>query len=164
MTFFRYLAFVALALWAGGLVALAGVAAPAIFELLQAHDPVAGRQMAGELFGVILGRFQYVAWLAAALLFLSYGSRAALGPRPRRTAVRIWIVAAMLAASLFTAFVIVPNVDAIRLSVEGPVAMLPADDARRIAFGRWHGLASVLAVATIIGGLGLAWAEMKDRY
>jgi len=164
VAFFRYLAIVALAVWVGGLVALAGIAAPAIFEVLQAHDAETGRQLAGEVFGLILGRFQYVAWAAAALLFLSYGSRAALGPRPHRTAIRIWVVAAMLAASLVIVFVIVPNVDAIRMSVDGAVAMLPADDARRIAFGRWHGLASVLSLATIVGGLGLAWAELGDRY
>ena len=164
MAFFRYLTFVALAVWVGGLAVLAGIAAPALFEVLQAQDPGEGRELAGQLFGVMLERFQYLAWAAAALLFLSYGSRAALGPRPRRTGFRIWAVALMLAASLVTMFVIIPNVDAIRASVDGAIALLPADDARRVAFGRWHGAASILALATMLGGLGLAWAEIRDQH
>jgi hypothetical protein len=163
MTLLRFLAFLGLALWIGGLSILAGVGAPILFEVLQSQDPVGGRDLAGRLFGVMFERFQYVAWGSAAVLLVSLALRAALGPRPRRTALRIWTVLAMLAVSLGTTFVILPRVAAIRSSVDdGGVARLAADDARRVAFGQWHALSSGLMFLTLVGGLGLAWAEVRD--
>lgn len=164
MTLLRYAAFVGLAIWIGGLAILAGVAAPSLFELLPSRDPVAGRELAGELFAAMFGRFQYVAWGAGAVIVTSLSLRAALGPRPRRTAIRIWTVLAMVAISVATMFVIIPHIDAIRLGVDGAVAALPLTDPRRIELGRWHGLSSALAVATMLGALGLAWAEIRDQH
>ena len=71
---------------------------------------------------------------------------------------------AMLAMSLITMFVIIPNIDAIRAGVDGAIALLPEGDPQRVAFGRWHGLSSGLMLATILCGLGLAWAEMRDQH
>jgi hypothetical protein len=164
MAFLRYLTFLALAAWVGGLAVLGGIAAPVVFAGLQAEHGMAGREIAGLLFGTMLERFQYVAWGAAAVLFLSYGLRAALGPRPRRTAVRIWTVTAMLAMSLITMFVLIPNIELIREGLDGAVALLPETEPRRISFGRLHGASTGLMLATILCGLGLAWAEMRDQY
>jgi hypothetical protein len=79
-------------------------------------------------------------------------------------AIRIWTVLAMIAMSLVTMFVIIPNIDAIRLAIDGAVAALPASDPQRVAFGRWHALSSGLMLATILAGLGLAWAEVRDPH
>lgn len=163
MTLLRYVAFLGLAVWIGGLTVLAGLSAPALFDVLAARDPAGGRELAGVLFGTMLARFQYVAWASAALLLLSLALRAALGPRPRHTAVRIWTVVAMAAISLVTMFVIIPEIDAIRSTVQGAVAALPDADPRRVEFGRWHGLSSGLMLLTIMCGLGLAWAEVRDQ-
>ena len=114
MTFLRYLALIALALWIGGLVALGLVAAPQLFDVLEARQAAGGRELAGELFGSIFDRFQHVAWGLGGVLLASLGTRAALGPRPRRFAVRMWTVSAMLAASVVTSFVITPRIDTIR--------------------------------------------------
>ena len=162
MTLLRFLAFLGLALWIGGLTILAGLGAPALFAILEAQDPVGGRDLAGTLFGVMFQRFQYVAWGAAAVLIVSLALRAALGPRPRHTALRIWTVLAMLAVSLGTTFIILPKVAVIRSSVDGSVARLADNDQRRVAFGRWHALSSGLMLLTLVGGLGLAWAEVRD--
>ncbi len=164
MTFLRFAAFLGLAAWVGGLAVLAGLGAPALFDVLAVRDPSGGRELAGVLFGEMFERFQYVAWGAAAVLLMSLAFRAALGPRPRHTAIRIWTVVAMVAMSLVTTFVIIPHIDAIRLAVEGAVASLPATDLRRIEFGRWHALSSGLMLATICFGLGLAWAEIHDQH
>lgn len=164
MNLLRYAAFLGLAVWIGGLAILAGLAAPTLFAVLAVTDPSGGREMAGMLFGTMFGRFQYVAWAAGAVIITSLSLRAALGPRPRHTAVRIWTVLAMVAMSLITMFVIVPNIDLIRAGVDGAVAALPATDPRRVALGRWHGLSSGLAMLTIACGLGLAWAEVKDQH
>jgi len=164
VTVLRYLALLALALWIGGLAALGGAAAPQLFAVLSAHDPAAGRETAGVLFGAVFTLFQHYAWGLAAVLFASLGFRAALGPRPRRFALRMWTVAAMLTASLATVFFITPRIDAIRRHVPGAVAGLPDTDQRKIDFGRLHGLSSVLMVLTVLAGAGLMWVEMKDPH
>lgn len=163
MTLLRYAAFLGLAIWIGGLAALAGLGAPVLFEVLPAHDPAGGRELAGVVFGALFERFQYVAWAAALVVLASLSLRAALGPRPKRTAIRIWTVLAMVAMSVFTVYVIIPEIDAIRASVGGVIATLPETDPRRIEHGRWHGLSSALALVTVVGGLGLAWAEVRDQ-
>lgn len=164
MTLLRYAAFVGLAVWIGGLVGLAGVSAPTLFDVLPAADPSGGRALAGALFGTMFQRFQYVAWGAAAMLITSLSLRAALGPRPRRTAIRIWTVVVMVAISFAIVFLIIPHIDAIRLTVDGAVSALPPADPRRIELGRWHALSSGLTIVTLIAGLGLAWAEVKDQH
>jgi hypothetical protein len=155
---------VGLAVWVGGLVVLGGLGAPALFDVLAAQDPAGGREMAGLLFGTMLERFQYVAWGAAAVLLVSLGLRAAIGPRPRHTFPRMGVVLVMVAISLVTVFVIIPHVNEIRDAVDGAVAALPAADARRIEFGRWHALSSGLMLLTVLLGLGLAWAEVHDQH
>jgi len=164
MSFLRLAGVVALAFWIGGLAALGASVAPALFDVLAAHDPTTGREMAGMLFGVVFERFQYAAWGAGAVVLLSLGLRAALGPRPRRFGVRLWVAALMVSASVSTVFLVAPRIDAIRSSVTGPVASLPDTDPRRIEFGRWHGLSSALMLLTIVAGTGLLWAELSDQH
>src|SRR5579862_7797350 len=109
MSFLRYTALVALALWIGGLTAL-GLAAPTIFGVLEAHDLMAGREMGGLIFGAVFARFLYASWGFGAILLLSLGLRAALGPRPRRFGIRMWIATSMLAMSVGTSWLIVPGI------------------------------------------------------
>jgi hypothetical protein len=120
--------------------------------------------MAGWLFGVIFGRFQYVGLGAGVVLLGSLGARAALGPRPRRLAVRIWTVTAMLVMSAVTTFVIAPRIDAIRTGVHAPIASLPETDPRRVRFGQLHGASSVLMLIMIVAAGGLVWAETTDPH
>lgn len=162
MTFLRFIAFVALAFWVGGLVALGLFAAPSLFVTLQAHDPAAGRELAGAAFGAIFQRFQYFALGAGVLLLVSIGFRAALGPRPRHFKARMLVAAVMLASSAATAFLIAPRIDKIRASTSGAVANLPEQDPQRVAFGRLHGASSGLMLLTIVAGLGLFWKEASD--
>src|SRR4029078_4488309 len=120
----RYAAVLALAVWIGGLVALGGIGAPAIFAVLEGHDPVAGRELAGQVFGVVFVNFQYVAMILAGVVIASLGARAALGPRPRHFKLRLWAVAAMLAVSAIATFGITPRIDVLRTSAEGSMASL----------------------------------------
>lgn len=162
MTLLRFIALVALACWVGGLVALGLLAAPSLFATLQAHDPAGGRELAGAAFGAIFLKFQYYALSAGALLLVSIGFRAALGPRPHHFKARMWVATMMLAATAATIFVVTPRIDAIRQATAGAVASLPADNPQRIAFGRWHGASSGLMLVTILAGLGLLWKESSD--
>ena len=162
MTLLRFLSFVALAVWVGGLGVLGGVAAPTLFTVLQAPDPAAGRDLAGAAFGAIFERFQIVAWVCGGLLLALFGTRAALGPRPFRLRYRVWTVVAMLSLSIATAIFVVPRMNRIRDDASGAVASLPAEDARRVEFGRLHGLANGLMLLTLAAGLVVFWFEAKD--
>ena len=165
MTLLRLASLIVLALWVGGLATLGFLAAPTIFAVLELHElngAEGGRAMAGEVFGAVFQRFQHAAWAMGGLLLALYGLRAALGPRPRRLALRMWTTIAMLAMSLATALVIAPRIDAIRQSTTGPVAALPESDPRKGEFGRLHGFSNGLMLITLLGGVGLMYSELKD--
>lgn len=160
----RFASILVLACWVGGLATLGGLAAPEIFDVLERHDPESGRALAGEVFGAVFQRFQRVAWVLGALLLAMYGLRALLGPRPRRLGLRVWTAAALLAMSLAGGLFIAPRIETIRRSTNGPVAGLPDGDSRRAEFGRLHGLSTGLMVVTLLAGVGLMWAEMRDPH
>lgn len=163
MSLLRLLSVLMLAIWVGGAAVLGGVAAPTIFSVLEGQDPEAGRTLAGAVFGAILARFQQLTWILGGLLVIVMTLRAALGPRPRRFSLRIWGLAAMLAASLTTSLVIAPRIDAIRLETTGPVAALPDDHPRKVEFGRLHGLSNGLMLFAIGVGVALIFADLKDH-
>src|SRR5688572_8374697 len=78
----RYAYVLALVVWLGGMLLLGAIVAPTTFQVLQASAPEHGRALAGELFGVLLSRFHYVAYAAGAVLLLTLAAMAVLGPRP----------------------------------------------------------------------------------
>jgi hypothetical protein len=162
MSFLRFVALVALAVWVGGLAAVGGLGAPAMFDALASEDPTGA--LAGRVFGAVYTRLQYLAWALGVLVLASLGARAAIGPRPRRFGLRMWAVAGMLAASLAGVFLIAPRIETLRAAVHGSMQSLPDDDARRVRFGRLHGLSTGLMALTAFAGLGLLWAEMRDPH
>lgn len=159
----RWLSVVALAIWVGGLLTLGLVVAPTVFAVLETQ-PGGGTELAGRVFGAILDDFQVVAWMCAGLLLASLAARAAIGPRPRRTALRTWTIMAMLAASIAVKFVIAPEIDSIRQSTNGPMATRAPDDPTRVRFGRLHAASTGLLCLTVLAGLGLVWSETRDRH
>jgi hypothetical protein len=163
MSLLRLVSVLILALWVGGAAVLGSVAAPTIFSVLEAHDPAGGRTMAGLVFGQVLSRFQQLSWILGGLLVIVMAVRAALGPRPRKLAIRLWLLAAMIAASVVTAVVVSPRIEAIRDETQGSVAALPDGDARKVQFGRLHGLSNALMLFSLAAGVGLLYAEMKDN-
>lgn len=164
MSVLRFVSLVILAVWIGGLAVLGIVAAPSVFAILEAHDPVGGRTLAGLVFGAVFMRFQPVTWALGGLLVVIFAVRALLGPRPGKLAVRIWTVLAMVAVSVGTTFLIIPRIDRIRNATPGPVASLADTDARKIEFNRLHGLSNGLMLLTLVGGLGLIWFETHDTH
>lgn len=164
MALLRVASLVVVAIWVGGLAALGFVAAPEIFATLESADPATGRVLAGQVFGAVFERFQHWAWGLGGLLIVLLITRALLGPRPRRLALRIWAIVGMITISLVTALVITPRIDRIRRDTTGAVAALPDSDARKAEFGRLHAISNVLMLFTLLGGVGLLWAETKDSH
>lgn len=158
----RVISLALVATWIGGLAVLGIIAAPVVFEVLESHDPVAGRTLAGLLFGTIFERFQHLAWGLGGGLLALLGLRAALGPRPRRLAIQLWLVIGMLAASAYTGLIIGPRIDHLRNTTPVAMASLPEDDATRVEFGRLHGLSNGLMALTLMAGLALFWIETRE--
>jgi hypothetical protein len=159
----RFVYFVALAVWIGGLIVLGGLAAPTIFTVLQAASPTGGRGLAASVFGALLARFHLVGFACGAVMAASLVAMALLGPRPRPFGPRLTIIGAMLASTAVVAGPIGWRVEAIRASVNGPIAELPERDPRRIGFDRAHALATACLAANVAGGLLLMFWDVRER-
>jgi hypothetical protein len=164
MAVLRFLAQTVLAVWVGGLTVLGGIAAPVLFRVLEARDPIVGRELSGVVFGEIVRVFLSASIVCGMLMIVLLALRAALGPRPRRVGVRLWTVVAMIVFSAGTLTMLVPRIDGIRRAVPGPIARLAPADPRRIDFGRLHAMSNALMLATLFGGLGLVWFEAQDTH
>ena len=157
----RYAALLGLAVWVGGLVALGGLAAPAIFDVLGSTGSD-GRLQAAAVFGETLRRFHLVSYACGAVIVASLTARAVLGPRPRRFAIRMSIAIVMLAASAWVGQVVAPAIVRARQEIGGMPSSLPEGDARRAAFARLHRLSSTLELVPFVGGLALIFWELRD--
>jgi uncharacterized membrane protein len=159
MFWLRYLYLVSLTVWVGGMLVLGGIVAPATFGVLQGREgDAAGRVLAGAVFGDVLRRFHVVALAAGLLMLGALVSRAVLGPRPMRFAVRTAIVAAMLALMSYSGYVLTPQIERMQTAIGVSVRSLPPADPRRARFGRLHAVSTALMGINALGGLVLlAW-------
>ena len=158
----RYAALVAIAIWAGGMIVLGGVAAPSIFDALAARGVAEHRVLGGAIFGEVLRRFHIVTYVCAAVLFVSLLLRAVLGPRPAYFGIRFAIFALMLTATLYSGLVVSRQIEQARAAAGGAPSALAETDPRRIAFGRLHQFSTVLQLLPVLGGLALLFWEAKD--
>ena len=170
MVLLRYAYVLALTLWLGGMIALGAVVAPSLFATLTAEDPTSGRALAGLAFGAVLARFHYFAYAAGAVLVISLTIMALLGPRPRGFAVRTAIAGVMLGVALYSGFIVLGEIDGIRLdvaqaspSVVAPLpSRLPPDDPRRVRFDLLHQRSTRLMMFNIIAALVLLVWEARE--
>jgi uncharacterized membrane protein len=158
----RYVHVLALVVWLGGMVVLGAVVAPTTFQVLQASEPETGRALAGELFGVTIARFHYVAYGAGALLLASLLAMAILGPRPPQFAVRTAIIFAMLAVALYSGIVVLGQIDRIQAEVGTLPSRLPAADARRVQFDALHQLSTRLMMFNMAAALVLLYWQARE--
>ena len=159
----RYVYVLALVVWLGGMVTLGAIVAPATFQVLQAADPIVGRTLAGEVFGVIITRFHYVAYGAGVLLLFTLAAMAVLGPRPPAFAVRSALIALMLGVALYSGFIVLGNIDSIHREVGALPSRLAATDPRRIRFDQLHQLSTWLMMFNMAGTAALLYWEARER-
>ena len=162
MLVLRYAALLALVVWVGGLVALGAIAAPAIFDVLAARQIADARVVSGAVFGEILRRFTLLSYAAGALILLTLVARRILGPRPHRFAWRFGIAAFMIAVSAYGGMVVASRIETLRASIGVSPSSLPQGDARRVEFGRLHGISTALQIVPLLGGLLLIYWEIKE--
>ena len=161
MLVLRYAALLALVVWVGGLVALGGIAAPSIFDVIAQRQIADGRVLAGALFGDILARFTIVSYVAGGVLILTLLARRILGPRPHRFAWRAGLATAMLAATAYGSLVVGARIERIQREIGVAPSSLPQGDARRVEFGRLHGISTALQLIPLLGGAILIFWEMR---
>jgi hypothetical protein len=162
MLVLRYAALLALVVWVGGLLALGGIAAPSIFDVVAAREVPNGRLLSGALFGEILRRFTLVSYGAGGVLMLTLLVRRILGPRPHRFAWRAAIVAVMLATTAYASLAVGTRVEQLQREIGVAPSSLPDGDPRRIEFGRLHGISTALQLVPLLGGLALIFWEIKE--
>jgi hypothetical protein len=158
----RFVALLMLVVWVGGLLALGAIAAPSIFDVLASTQPDNGRMLAGAVFGEILRRFHLVTYAAGVLLLGTLILRTVLGPRPRRFAWRAGLATTMLAASAFSGLIVAGRIGQLQRQIGASPSTLPVGDARRVEFGRLHGLSTALELVPLLGGLMLIYWEVKE--
>ena len=160
----RFATVLAIAVWIGGLLALGAVAAPAIFDVVALRQVPDGRMLSGAIFGDVLRRFHLVSYGCGALILVSLVTRAVLGPRPRRFSLRFTVATLMLAASLYSGIVLSSRIHRVQheIGVSTSPSSLPANDPRRLEFGRLHGQSTLIQLVPLIGGVVLMLFELKD--
>jgi hypothetical protein len=158
----RYVYVVALVFWVGGALTLGGVVAPAVFAVLEPAGAAGQTSQAALVVGEALRRFHLVAYGAGSILLSALLLMKVVGPRPPGFGVRLGLVSGMLATSIVSGFVVDPRIAALRAEVGVPIRTLAADDARRVTFGRLHGLSTVLMAVTALGGLVLCYWETRE--
>jgi uncharacterized membrane protein len=151
----RLVSALALLVWIGGAISIVTVVAPAAFVVLPSND-------AARVVGETLRRFHLVGYAAGAALVASFVLGALIGPRPYAFWARLWIAGFMLATTLVSGLWVNARIAALRREIGSPVTALAPDDARRIAFGRWHAVSTVLMALTIAGGLVLVYWEARE--
>ena len=159
----RYVYVLALVIWLGGMVVLGAVVAPTIFQALQAQDPIAGRALAGDAFGAMIGRFHYVAYGAGALMLLAMAGMALLGPRPAQFAIRTAIVMAMLGVAVYSGLVVLTRIDQVQQEAGVLPSRLPVTDSRRIEFDSLHELSTRLMMINMGAALVLLFWEAREH-
>jgi hypothetical protein len=158
----RYVALLALVVWIGGLVALGAIAAPTAFDVTASQQLADGRLLAGALFGEMLRRFTIVSYGAGGVLLLSLLTRRILGPKPHHFAWRAGIVVLMLAATAYAGIVVASRIRDLQKEIGVAPSSLPEGDARRVEFGRLHGLSTALQLVPLLGGLALVFWEIRE--
>jgi hypothetical protein len=155
MSALRFVSMLTVAIWLGGMVAIGGVVAPAVFAMLGPAD-------AAPIVGEILRRLHLVGYTAGALLLLSLALMALMGPRPRAFWIRLTMAGLMLAATLGAGLVVDRRITAMRAEIGAPIGALPPGDPRRVRFGRLHGASTGLMGLAVAAGLVLVFLDARD--
>jgi hypothetical protein len=127
------------AVWFGASLLLSASVAPTAFAVLPS------RMMAGAVLGPIFPVL-FIGGIVAGLLAVGDGALSgAYG--------RLGAGVLMTAASGVAQFAILPSIERVRASIGGAVEALAPDDARRLAFGRLHGISVACLGLAMVAGL-----------
>jgi hypothetical protein len=140
---------VALALWLGAAAFFSFALAPALFATLPSRT----------LAGAVVGRTLPIVFFSGIAVGSLVVALQAAGGRAAVRDVNAICGCLMVAACGVAQFVIGRRIDQLRREIGGPLDALSADDARRVQFGRLHGLSVAwLGLAMLAAGVALVFA------
>lgn len=140
-----------LAVWFGGGLVLAGVAAPAVFR----HAP--DSRVAGGIVGAMLESWHFIEVIAPAVFVtLSIAER----ERMRRWAIVVAILALLAGGAQWTVDL---RVAAMRAKARVPVRSLAPDDPFRRRFGALHAIAFALMAVQLVAAGALVAADDRRK-
>src|SRR5579863_6745434 len=154
MSFLRFLMFLSLIVWIGGLIFFAFVLAPTAFTI---PGVLPNTHLAGNVVGRALGKLHWIAiisgivYVTSSLLYsrLTDGTAHVLAGRHV-------LICLMLALTLLSQFWIMPRMDTLRASV-GDFASVPIDNPARIQFDALHVWSTRVEGAVLLLGLVVAY-------
>ncbi len=163
MVALRCLYLIALVFWVGGMVALGALAAPATFDVLEAHHGASGRLEAGDVFSEMLRRFRLFEYGSATILLGCLGVLYRHTPRPTAIGIRVVTVVAMLAVSLYAGLAITGQIAAVQLEIENNISTLTDTNQYAAQFDYLYSLTTMLLLLNLGGGLSLIYWEARAR-
>ncbi|HUO14397.1 MAG TPA: DUF4149 domain-containing protein [Verrucomicrobiae bacterium] len=132
MSFLRYLMFLSLVVWIGGLIFFAFVLAPTAFQVLP------NTHLAGNVVGRALGKLHWIAIISGIVFLISSLIYSRLTDGTAHVfGLRHILICVMLGLTLFSEFWIIPRMDTLRAQV-GDFAAVPLTDPARIQFDALH--------------------------
>ena len=164
MVALRCLYLIALVFWVGGMVALGALAAPATFDVLEAHHgSLDGRLEAGDVFGEMLRRFRFFEYGSATILLGCLSVLYSQTPRPPTIGIRVITVVAMLAVSLYSGLGVTGQIAAVQLEIESNIGILTDGSQQTARFDYLYTLTTSLLLLNLGGGLSLIYWEARAR-
>lgn len=155
MSILRFLMFLSLTVWIGGIIFLSFVEAPTAFGVLPSRH-MAGT-VVGHSLGVLhwMGLFSGIIFLGCSMLLSSLTAGSA-----HPLAVRHILICLMLLFTVVSQFGISPKMSALRAQF-GDIDTVPATDPGRLQFDSLHVWSVRLEVAVLL--MGLAALYMTSR-
>lgn len=147
MSLLRYLMFLSLVVWIGGLIFFAFVLAPTAFQVLpETH-------LAGNVVGRALGKLHWIAIFSGIVFLVSSLLHSYLAEGTAHVfAMRHVLILLMLALTLFSQFWIIPRMDTLRAQV-GDFAKVTLDNPARVEFDSLHVWSTRVEGAVLLLGL-----------
>lgn len=147
MSILRYLMFLSLVLWIGGLIFFAFVLAPTAFQVLP------NTHLAGNVVGRALGKLHWIAIISGIVFLITSLLYSRLtGGTAHLFAMRHILIIVMLGLTLLSQFWIIPKMDTLRASV-GDFAQVPLTNPARVQFDMLHIWSTRVEGAVLILGL-----------
>jgi uncharacterized membrane protein len=150
MSFLRYLMFLSLMVWIGGLIFFAFVLAPTVFNI---PEVLPNTHLAGNVVGRALGKLHWIGiisglvFLVSSLVYSYIGAGAVEALTARNV-----LICLMLTITLISQFGIVPRMDGLRASL-GETSSAAGDNLARIQFDALHAWSTRLESAVLLLGL-----------
>jgi hypothetical protein len=157
MTMLRFLMFLSLVVWIGGIIFFPVVAQTAFWDL-----PTS--QLAGLVVGHLLGILHWmgitsgIVFLVSSLLWSRFSTGTA-----QLFALRNILIILMLTLTLMSQFAITPRMHSLRDSIHRPMSPVVADSPARAQFDALHAWSMRLEGAVLILGLVLVYLSARHQ-